>query len=99
MPFVGQPYHKNDSPSSSHADFKCVRKRKCRIQFQLVLSRTWNSGVQLVITKYVELIVVIYLPFFFNWDSLYARPDSHYQAWSQEKEAQKDKSIQEICSV
>ena len=64
MPFVGQPYHKNDSPSSSHADFKCVSKGKSRIQFQLVLSRTWDSGVQLVITKYAELIVVIYLPLF-----------------------------------
>ena len=37
--------------------------------------------------------------FFFNWDSLHAKLNSHYMVCMefQEKEAQKDQSIQEIC--
>ena len=36
--------------------------------------------------------------FYFNWDSLHARLNSHYEAWIlQEKEAQKDYKIRKIC--
>ena len=35
---------------------------------------------------------------FFNWDSLHARLNSHYEAWSyKEKKHKKDYSIQETC--
>ena len=36
--------------------------------------------------------------FFLNWDSLHARLNSHYEAWSyKKKKHKKDYSIQEIC--
>ena len=36
--------------------------------------------------------------FFFNWDSLYARLNSHYEAWSYKKGSTKiDYRIQKIC--
>ena len=36
--------------------------------------------------------------FFFNWDSLHARLNSQYEAWSYEKKKhKKDYSIEEIC--
>ena len=36
--------------------------------------------------------------YFFNWDSLHARLNSHYEAWSyKKKKHKKDYSIQEIC--
>ena len=35
---------------------------------------------------------------FLNWDSLQARVNSHYKAWSyKKKKQQKDYGIQEIC--
>ena len=35
---------------------------------------------------------------FFNWDSLHAKLNSHYEAWSyKKKKHKKDYSIQEIC--
>ena len=36
--------------------------------------------------------------FFFNWDSLHARLNSHYEAWSYKKgSTKKDYRIQKIC--
>ena len=36
--------------------------------------------------------------FFFNWDSLHARLNSHYEAWSYKKRStKKDYRIQKIC--
>ena len=36
--------------------------------------------------------------FFLNWDSLHARLNSHYEAWSyKKKKHKKDCRIQEIC--
>ena len=36
--------------------------------------------------------------FFFNWDSLHARLNNHYEAWSyKKKKHKKDYNIQEIC--
>ena len=34
---------------------------------------------------------------FFNWDSLHARLNSHYQVWSWKKKKKKTKSKQESC--
>ena len=42
--------------------------------------------------------VVAFFFFFFNWDSLYARLNSHYEAWSYNKKStKKDYRLQKIC--
>ena len=35
--------------------------------------------------------------FFFSWDSLHARLNSHYKAWSYKKKHKKDYRLQKIC--
>ena len=41
---------------------------------------------------------VAFFFFFFNWDSLYARLNSHYEAWSYNKKStKKDYRLQKIC--
>ena len=42
--------------------------------------------------------ILFWFLLFLNWDSLHARLNSHLQGMElQEKEAQKDQSIQEVC--
>ena len=39
-----------------------------------------------------------FAPFFFNWDSLHARLNSHYEAWSYKKKKHtKEYRLQKIC--
>ena len=51
--------------------------------------------------KFASLSIYSALPFllffFFNWDSLHARLNSHYKAWSYKKKHKKDYRLQKIC--
>ena len=47
-----------------------------------------ESSIKIKVTLHRALIVIL-LTFFFSWDSLYARPNSHYEAWSCKKKKHK----------
>ena len=57
----------------------------------------------IIIFKKLQLVKVIitqlgvFFVFCFNWDSLHARLNSHYEAWSDKKRSTKKITVQKIC--
>ena len=53
---------------------------------KMFISRQTHEGIQITCYSVTETTKYIY---FFNWDSLHARLNSHYEAWSYKKESTK----------
>ena len=50
-----------------------------------------NNGSNVSSKPNLYILITVYKlhNFFLNWDSLHARPNSHYEAWSYKKKKQK----------
>ena len=79
------------SKGVSNVSFSSYKNKKLKVKLhklELRKEKIGHSVYHLLHAKH----------FCFNWDSLHARLNSHYEAWSyKKKKHKKDYSIQEIC--
>ena len=77
-------------PGSYQRKYGMSRSKGNPAMDRLVQLKTFGCNIK--VFGYVKLLS----NFFFNWDSLHARLNSHYKAWSYKKKKQKDQRMQEI---